>query len=455
MLTLSSPRDNGRAAMSVRAVAEFESFAQETTWRRLQYTSVLFTGVFAVAYVVWIFTNGGDPKRAAGGFYLPVQGGFSLLCALVLRFVPWAKAHAVLTAGLANAVVAWAGGKLLGTIGGLDGPFFYSIYTLPPLTLALPVAAIPRLSLTMAILGAFMVGYFGPNPHYLSHPFIHIPMMYVTSITVVCMVLGHWIHNLLRDRFLFAARIEDQKEQLAQHNAALTEEVVEKAGDVEVLSERIKRVRTDERSDLARALHDDLGQLIVGARMELGNLEMLLEKDQPGKRGELRYLQEIVDSLSHSTRRIVGGLREELQGPPLEESIETLLAPLRKRAPIEIASHVNVSETPSPRVREVVCRTVQEGLTNVLKHAGASTVAVEVVSEGADRVRVAGKDDGQGFDVDSVRTGWGLLGIRERAEAVGGIVDVQSGEGGTEVTVSLPLFPILGPSPSSPPPSPH
>jgi signal transduction histidine kinase len=90
-------------------------------------------------------------------------------------------------------------------------------------------------------------------------------------------------------------------------------------------------------------------------------------------------------------------------------------------------------------VEDTLYRLVQEALTNVVKHAGATEVSVSVVLE-ADRLEVNVEDNGRGIDPEGSSSGYGLVGMRERAALVGGTIEIASEPGrGTRVSASIPL----------------
>ena len=429
-------------------VEAFDVFARESTRKWVEISSLLFVGVFGFAYVVGQYIVKTE-THVVGRTWLPVQFGASLASWVFVRYLPLARRHPVLVTAPFQTIVALAGGRLLSELGGLDGPFFYGIYTLPALPMALSCDMRARIGITAVLIFPFLVGYFAPHPEYLDNPYVHIPAVYIFCSFFIAIAIGHRIYNLTRDRFLFARRIEAQREKLALHNEKLSEEVVAKSGAVAELSAQIKTVRVAERSDLARTLHDDIGQLIVGARMELSNLELVLADGGRKKSDELSFLYEIIESLSASTRRIVGGLRD-FDSTSLRESVDAILAPIRKRAGVDIHTHVCDELDVSLPTREAICRTVQEGVTNVLKHAEASVVNIDVVAEGEQIVTTV-SDDGRGFSEARLASreshGFGLLGVRERAEALGGHVEVESEASGTTLRVFLPLSVVVAENP--------
>ena len=417
--------------MAKDALAAFEADARETTRRRAEYVSLIFALVFTVAFVVGQLVGGAgaDVERT----WLPVQIAASLGCWLALRRSRIGKKEPVLVASVFQIVNAGAGGLLLGELGGLDGPFFYGIYTLPALVLGLPCPLDRRVILTMAVEVPFCVGYFGPNPSYLEHPFLHVPILYMITTVIVSILTGHWIYALMRDRFLFAATIDAQREELAKHNEVLSQEVVEKSGALQQLVARMGSARQDERAHIARNLHDDIGQLIVGARIELANLERTLGDESK----EFAFLHHILEGLSKSTRSIVGELRSDDKEACVRDDIDAMIAPLRGRSKVSIETEVDAAIVCCPKTRETVCRVVQEALTNVFKHANAERVRILGRRSGEQLVFEI-EDDGQGFDgVGS--DGYGLIGMKERAKMANGEIEIVSRDDGTRVCLSLPL----------------
>lgn len=423
------------------AIDAFDRFALETTRKRVMHNSLLFSLIFWAAFVIGQFSLGEMPEARLERVWLPVQAIACGVCWGGMRYVPVAQRHPVAVASSTYAIVAWAGGTLLGALGGLDGPFFYNIYVIPPLVMVLPCSLRDRLGITAALLVPYVLAYFLPHPEYFEHRLLHIPAIYLLAITVVSVLLGNWIYGLTRDRFLFARQIEEQRALLADHNVELTEAVTTKTQVVDDLSARLETVRVDERSELARTLHDDLGQLIVGARMELGNVERVRSHEDSRSETDLSFLLEIIESLATSTKRIVGELRDEEpnRAANVAESIEALAATLRGRTDLEITTAVRLDATLSMATGEAIYRTVQESLTNVLKHADAKRVRVAVEASESEGVVVVVSDDGVGFDVDLWDSGWGLVGIRERAESLGGELRIESDHTGTRLEMHVPI----------------
>ncbi|WP_367874354.1 sensor histidine kinase [Luteolibacter sp. Populi] len=215
------------------------------------------------------------------------------------------------------------------------------------------------------------------------------------------------------------------------------------------LSTRIEGLREADRTRISRELHDQLGQALTGLKMDLRWVERQLEvRDERALNpltDRLVETQEQVDGLIDTVRRIATELRpdalDELGLPAaLAEEAERFV--LRTGMPCE----VEVGELPeklSPDVATAAFRIFQEALTNVVRHAEATRVKAKCVTTG-EALELAVTDDGKGMPPGVERDGHslGLLGMRERAELLGGKVNFTAPEsGGTRVLAILPWKP--------------
>lgn len=201
----------------------------------------------------------------------------------------------------------------------------------------------------------------------------------------------------------------------------------------------------EERERLARELHDGLAQVLGYVNTQALAIKKLLAS---GRREEA---QQQVAEMEATAKRVYTDVREAVLGLRATQRglLPSLRAYLADYARIEgTAPHLEVSEAAAalnlPGSVEIqLIRIVQEALTNVRKHADASSVTVRLRLEG-DELAIHVEDDGRGFDLDRpVRTGWphfGLTTMRERAQAVGGSFELVSSPGqGTKVIVRAPL----------------
>lgn len=197
---------------------------------------------------------------------------------------------------------------------------------------------------------------------------------------------------------------------------------------------------------IAHALHDEAGQLLMGVHFAL---ERLARATPPGAQVLIEDVRSKLAEVEEQLRR----LSHELRPPMLDllglmPALKFLAQGAAQRSGLAIAVEGSTPRRLPPPAEIALYRSVQEALTNVAKHAKASRVTVQVQQEECDKSPVvvcAVKDDGMGFDMSAVsgpdsRQGLGLLGIRERIQAVSGSVELNSAPGlGTEVVIRVPL----------------
>ena len=217
------------------------------------------------------------------------------------------------------------------------------------------------------------------------------------------------------------------------------------AAERDVLRRRLALAEEEERRRLSRELHDDAGQYLTA--LGLG-LQALSDVAHPGSDIDRRaaQLRRIADTLGRELHTVAVRLRPKaLDDFGLEAAIVSYADEWSKHFDIAVDVH---ADTRAPRlptaVESAVYRIVQEALTNVARHSGARHAGV--VIERHDRyVAAIIEDDGRGFDPDlltppGAESGLGLLGIRERAGLLGGVVEIESVIGkGTTLFVRFPL----------------
>ena len=205
---------------------------------------------------------------------------------------------------------------------------------------------------------------------------------------------------------------------------------------------------SEERSHLARELHDSVTQALFSMTLLSRSIELLLDKDPsqvPEKLASLRELQR--DALAEM-RALIFELRPgNIEEHGLIQALRTHSASLSGRIGLPVVVEADLDERPSLDVEEALYRIAQEALHNVVKHAGARQVRIEV-GRVADGILVRVVDDGRGFDPDTVPDGHlGLAGMRSRAERLGGRLTVTSAPGrGTTIEVVVPEGAVAGPS---------
>lgn len=204
----------------------------------------------------------------------------------------------------------------------------------------------------------------------------------------------------------------------------------------------LQTIREEERTRLAREIHDELGQALTGVRMGLARVTSRLRAEEvEAAAAVVEETAELVDGSIQEVRRIATQLRPGvLDQLGLPAAIEWLADDLRTRSGVEVQVELpNRDPRLSPEAQTQLFRCAQEALTNVVRHASARRVEVAVRSD-PDGVRLVVQDDGRGFDPEGVSgRSLGLVGMRERARLVGGGLRLESVPGrGTRVTVTLP-----------------
>lgn len=196
-----------------------------------------------------------------------------------------------------------------------------------------------------------------------------------------------------------------------------------------------------ERQRWARELHDETLQQLAGLKLMLAaaRRDGTLERATAVMGAAVEQLDTSIGDL----RRLITDLRPAaLDDLGLEPALEGLVERAAQTAGLQITLQVAVSANrPRPEVENAAYRIVQEALTNVTKHAGATRVDIDV-REGDDRLHLSISDDGRGFDPDDENRsdGFGLIGMRERVQLLAGRLDVvPASRGGTTVRAQLPV----------------
>jgi signal transduction histidine kinase len=244
------------------------------------------------------------------------------------------------------------------------------------------------------------------------------------------------VYGDMRRRARQATNLRDQKQELEQ-------QVDERTQELTALSTHLQGVSEQEKSALSRELHDELGGLLVAARMDLSWLQQRLPTSDPSIEQRFKRIHESLSAGVDLKRRVVEELR-----PTLLDNMG-LFAALRwqfketcRRAGLKCTETIPDSEpTFNPDAAIGVFRIAQEALTNILKHAEAKSADLAIGIEGNTLVlRVS--DDGKGIPPNRLQTNTshGLASMRHRIAALGGSWEVRSpSTGGTIVTALIPL----------------
>jgi signal transduction histidine kinase len=237
----------------------------------------------------------------------------------------------------------------------------------------------------------------------------------------------------------------------ALHSAALYRALQERRAELERLSLRMVRQHEDERRRLSRELHDETAQVFTAVKMQLGMLRDGAAGAPSGDarwRARLERVMGLIDTGIGSIRAVTHDLRPSLLDDlGLLPALRSLCADFEERTGIVVTLDLPPSLPAVPEDTDLALfRALQEGLSNVARHAGARGVRVKLRADGDGALCLAVRDDGAGLGggVDLAR--WereghmGLVGMRERIAALGGSVTLAGADdGGAELRVRVPV----------------
>lgn len=225
------------------------------------------------------------------------------------------------------------------------------------------------------------------------------------------------------------------------HGKLAEQEILRSRRQLEELSAHVDQVKEEERKRIAQELHDDLGGNLTAIKMALAQLGKRLAQQAPGLTERLDYVDALVDRSIEAAQRISRDLRPGILDLGIVEAIAWQAREFEKQSGIACELQLPQHDVPLPSSRATALfRIFQEALTNIGKHAGASTVRVKLerMQDGL-QLRIA--DDGRGLPAGERRRpgAFGIRGMRERTHALGGEFDIGNGEhGGCVLTVRLP-----------------
>ena len=249
------------------------------------------------------------------------------------------------------------------------------------------------------------------------------------------------------------ARLLQLADQFLVANASLEREIADRkrsedefrrsTDQLRELSARLQSVREEERTLIARVIHDELGQTLTGLKMDVAWLQRHLDRQQPALLEKTQAMSDLIDTTIQTVRRISSELRPGLLDDlGLVATIEWQLQEFQTRSGIQ-GKLISASEetTLDADGATAAFRIFQEILTNVARHAQATQVEVSL-EESTAFLTLQVQDNGRGITESEIHSpkSIGLLGMQERARLRAGEVHFQGTPGqGTTVTVRLPL----------------
>jgi signal transduction histidine kinase len=265
----------------------------------------------------------------------------------------------------------------------------------------------------------------------------------------VNVLTGLYVPLIARGRAIGVVAVHDKAgkdARFSEEDVRLVETFGNRAATAVDLSERVERdalrramdAQELERRRLARELHDETGQALTSLLLGLRAVE---EADEDERRERLAEVRELAVATLQDVRRLAVELRPKaLDDFGLVAALERLVATFSEQTGIAVDLEQTLGRSRLPPGTETALyRITQEALTNVVKHAHATRVSI-VLTRKDGSVTAVIEDDGRGFDPASTREGgYGLLGMRERVELIGGRLEVEANGAGTAVVVEVPV----------------
>jgi signal transduction histidine kinase len=352
--------------------------------------------------------------RAAALYQLELDTGMLVACATVNDFEPAATPWRALPPGMGAAGLA--------------------VRTRQPVVTA-DVLTDPRLTLSAAVRAGLE-----PTP---IRAVLALPLLHDGQV-IGTLNLADEAGRTFDTEALTLARLFAAQAATALANAQLYTEVQAGRARLQRLSRQLLEAQETERRRMAHELHDETGQLLAAVHLAL---ETTVSGLPPPWREGFHQVRSQLDAMEIQFRRLAHELRPTmLDDLGLLPALQFLAQGVAARTGLDIHVDSALADRLAPAVETALYRIMQEGLTNIAKHAAATHVTLQVWHEGG-RVRSLLRDDGVGFVVAQVvdRTGLrglGLLGIQERLEALGGTLQIISAPGqGTTLQITLPVDP--------------
>jgi signal transduction histidine kinase len=274
-------------------------------------------------------------------------------------------------------------------------------------------------------IGTMFRGYQAGAVDYIVKPVIPEVLRSKLSVFIGLHDMNRMLNAELAERSLTEQRLRSSEENLR------------------ALAAHLQSVREEERTHIARDIHDELGQALTGLKLDLNTLSREVgHEDIAATRERARALSGSIDRLIQTVRRIASGLRPEvLDEIGLSAAIEWQAREFQRRTGIRchVALHGGFSD-PDKERSTALFRIFQELLTNVARHANATRVNVSLTDE--PQLALVVEDNGRGIrdeEFGNARS-LGFLGMKERVQPFGGSIEVKGLEGkGTKVSVAIPL----------------
>ncbi len=298
----------------------------------------------------------------------------------------------------------------------VTGMLFGQLFAIMP-----PVLAAPGV---VAVLATIILG---ANRWQLPEVLTWRSALFIAAQAVLMLLLYFYIYHVFRtswERARLVNELRAANEQLARAQQQQHELIVLR-----------------ERERMARDLHDGLGHSLVALSVQLEAVQRLYRVDPARASAQIDDMKQLTRDSMAELRRALDALRDpDLDDEPITDALERLAIEVTNRAGLKLSCATSEAPELPPAITEALRRVAQEALTNVERHAAATSVLL-LFDVQPDAVVLTIFDNGRGLPPDAeTRSGhYGLRGMRERVEALGGTLALSSNGSGTTVKARLPI----------------
>lgn len=211
--------------------------------------------------------------------------------------------------------------------------------------------------------------------------------------------------------------------------------------ETERLSREVESLATElERTRIAREIHDSLGHTLTSLNIQLDVARKLQQRDPERSNDALQLAKELASQSLTDVRMAVQSIRNTADFN-FRDAIEALVAEMKQtKESLDVNLVLNVEQMP-PSISYQLFRVIQESLTNVLKHADASVVTIEL-DQKEEKLQLRVTDNGCGLALSNINSGFGIRGMQERVESLHGTVAISAeADQGTTIEIMVPMRP--------------
>ena len=423
----------GNIAISPDEYTTKESYIQSLNLQSIRLISFnIFTFTFIFFPLDFLYLSGWPDKLRQLLIWRVVFGSAVFAAWLVLRKMRPEQ----LTTPLWLLTVS--GGTAVGCVfGSFLGPFsepwMAAFLFAPFISMFFVTSLLIRILCNLTFMGVGFGAVLVVDVHFFDSPFFLTYLAFTLVAIGLAILMGYFYTLVIHQNFKRSLSLRRQHLQLEQRVEERTRQV---AGALLTL----ENSQQDTRQRLARGLQENLGHLLQTHQQSLQEFQSRHREDETVQEELDDFLKELQD-IQKSIHNIVAETHYNVwQELPFSEALGQWLAPYKQSSEfdVELKSEVDESDL-KQKVTLVLYRVVQEAMTNIRKHAQATKVQISAFREEGCLALLI-QDNGKGFVLGEPKTGFGLMGTRERVQAIGGLYELHSLPGqGTQVKVSIPL----------------